>query len=336
MPTRPNILVFLTDDHGRWATGCYGNSEIRSPSMDRLAAEGCRMTATFTPSPVCSPARASFFTGRLPSQHGIHDWIHETIEPGDLHPGLEGQTTIAQVLKSVGYQTALTGKWHCGTSWEPKAGFDRWFSYRDDQLPHCGHIRFCDQGTIVEHEGQQADAITDAALDFLRRRDSADPFFLCVGYVDTHSPFSDHPQHLVASYEGCSFRDALHEPFAACHGYADFAWPQDEALSRQWLAQYYAAVTFIDEQIARVLDELAGRGELSNTLVVYTSDHGHMNGRHGLQTKGNSSIPQNFLDDSILVPCMLRWPDGLPASTDCDAAVPTLLANRHPVEVGWR
>ena len=171
MPTRPNILVFLTDDHGRWATGCYGNSEVRSPAMDRLAAEGCRMTAAFTPSPVCSPARASFFTGRLPSQHGIHDWIHETAEPGLSHPGLESQTTIAHVLKAAGYQTALTGKWHCGASRRPQAGFDRWFSYADDQTPHCGRTRFCDQGTIVEHEGQQADAITEAALDFLGRRD---------------------------------------------------------------------------------------------------------------------------------------------------------------------
>jgi len=72
-PRRPNILVFLTDDHGQWAQHINGNSELVTPHMDRIATTGTRMTQAFTPSPVCSPARACFFTGRMPSQHGIHD-----------------------------------------------------------------------------------------------------------------------------------------------------------------------------------------------------------------------------------------------------------------------
>ena len=96
MTARPNILMFLTDDHGQWAANCYGASEIRSPNLDRLAATGVRMTRAFTPSPVCSPARACFFTGRFPSQHGIHDWLDETRT--ENLPDLSGQTTIAEVL----------------------------------------------------------------------------------------------------------------------------------------------------------------------------------------------------------------------------------------------
>src|SRR6478609_12186859 len=77
-PAKPNILVFLTDDHGQWLQQAYGNSEVHTPNMTRIARNGVRMANAFTTCPVCSPARASFFTGRMPSQHGIHDWIEET------------------------------------------------------------------------------------------------------------------------------------------------------------------------------------------------------------------------------------------------------------------
>ncbi|RLT34493.1 MAG: sulfatase, partial [Chloroflexi bacterium] len=76
-PTQPNILLFLTDDHGQWAAGCYGNRALPTPNLDRLAAEGVRFAHAFTPSPVCSPARACLLTGRTPSQVGIHDWLQE-------------------------------------------------------------------------------------------------------------------------------------------------------------------------------------------------------------------------------------------------------------------
>ncbi len=297
---QPNILVFLTDDHGQWASGCYGNREIHSPTMDYLAKTGVRMTCAFTPTPVCSPARASFFTGRLPSQHGIHDWILETTEPGSQHPGLDGQTNIGQLLQGAGYQTALIGKWHCGKSWEPKPGFDCWFSYGDRQYPHKGEIRFSDQGKIVTDTCFQTAAFTDQSIRFLRNRRREQPFFLFVGYVDTHGPFSQHPERLVESYRNCSFDDIPHR--------GDLS-----EKARENLAQYYAAVTYIDAQMGRIIDELDARGELDNTLVVYTADHGHMNGHHGLTGKGNATRPQNFLEESILVPCLFSWKEGLPA-----------------------
>jgi len=83
---RPNIVFFLADDQGAWALGCAGNAEIRTPNLDRLAAEGIRFTNFFCASPVCSPARASILTGRIPSQHGIHDWIRAGNVPNEV-PG---------------------------------------------------------------------------------------------------------------------------------------------------------------------------------------------------------------------------------------------------------
>src|SRR6185312_15689596 len=187
----PNILVFLTDDHGQWAQPAYGNSEIHAPNLDRLAARGVRMTGAYTPCPVCSPARASFFTGRMPSQHGIHDWIEEMTHEF-THPGLKNQTLISELLRDAGYDTGLVGKWHCGRSREPHPGFDRWFSYWTNQYPHRGTQNFSDQGKHVVEEGAQSPLLTDRAIEFLRRHhESAErrekPFFLFVGYVDTHS-----------------------------------------------------------------------------------------------------------------------------------------------------
>src|SRR5690606_25357199 len=173
------------------------------------------------------------------------------------------------------------------------------------QFPHRGSIRFVDGAEVVTHVGQGAHAITERAVQFLRDRDPGKPYFMTVGYVDTHSPFDEHPERLVAPYRRCALNwipndvrpDAY--PTAVRPDYDD----ADER--RERLAQYGAAVTMIDEQVGRLLDELEARGERENTIVVYTSDHGHMNGHHSLWCKGNATTPQNFLDESIRVPCLL-------------------------------
>jgi arylsulfatase A-like enzyme len=304
---RPNILVFLTDDHGRWTLPCYGNRETVTPTLDWLARTGTRMDRAFTPGPVCSPARASFWTGRIPSGHGVHDWIHEPDEGG--HPGIRGQNTLAQRLHHAGYQTALCGKWHCGHFTEQQPGFDTWFTLANGTNARFGNQPFIEgNGTRVEHHGHQATFITDRALRFLGESDRDRPFFLFVGYTDTHTPHAGSPERLVSRYRGASFSDIPREEPSPAHGQVRLALHPDPAKRHESLAQYYASVSMIDEQVGRILDELDSRGQLDNTLVVYTSDHGHMNGHHGLHTKGNATIPQNLLDESILVPCLLRWP----------------------------
>ena len=319
MAKQPNILVFLSDDHAQWAANCYGTTEIRSPNLDRLADTGVRMTRAFTPSPVCSPARACFFSGRFPSQHGIHDWLDET--GTENTPDLTGQTTIAELLQQGGYETALIGKWHCGASWRPQAGFDRWFSYWENQYPHCGQQRFSDQGRRVVEHGHQATLFTDRVVDFLRGRDTDKPFFLVAGYVNTHSPWAGQAERLVAHYRRCTFSDIPDEDTWSRHPGTILPVPNDPAQRREQLAQYYAGVTMIDDQIGRILDELEGSGQLAETLLIYTADHGHMCGHHGLFGKGNATTPQNFLDESILVPCVWSWPQRLEGGRECDAMV---------------
>ena len=310
---RPNILLLVTDDHGRWAQPCYGNADLQTPHFDRLAADGVKLTNAFTPSPVCSPARASLFTGTMPSQHGIHDWLKEDTH-AFTHPGLRGQTLLPEILQRVGYRTGLVGKWHCGREREPQPGFDRWFSYWTSQYPHRGEQTFSNQGVRVVEQGQQSPLLTERALEFMREHQDDSslrgrPFFLTVGYVDTHTPHADAPEDLVQKYRQATFADVPAEPFAGCHGRSVHPLPGDD-LRREALMQYYAAVSSIDRELGRLLAELERTGQLDDTLVIYTSDHGLCAGHSGIWEKGNATRPQNFLDGSIRVGCTLRWPGG--------------------------
>jgi arylsulfatase A-like enzyme len=249
----------------------------------------------------------------MPSQHGIHDWIEE-VHHDAVHPGLKGQTLISELLKDAGYHTGLVGKWHCGMSREPHAGFDRWFSYWTNQYPHHGTQNFSDQGNHVVEEGYQSHLLTDRAIEFLRRHKKGrgrggQPFFLFVGYVDTHSPHNEAPPELLAEYREATFRDIPDEVLPASHGRAiSRAGPPGPEWQRR--TDYYAAVANIDREVGRVLAELEASGELENTLIVYTADHGYNAGHHGIWEKGNGTSPQNFFDESIRVPCTISWPAG--------------------------
>lgn len=319
---RPNILVFLTDDHGQWAQHCYGNSELITPNLDRLARQGTRMTQAFTTCPVCSPARASFFTGRMPSQHGVHDFLGGG--KAAQMDWLAGQPLISELLKDAGYRTGLVGKWHCGREREPQRGFDRWFSYWVNQYPHEGEQHFSDQGQRVVEEGQQSPLLTRRVLDFLRTHretegDHGRPFFLFVGYVDTHSPHKQAPADLVKQYQSATFRDIHQEPFAPCHGKPLEPVNPDPDIERTRHMEYYGAVSSIDREIGKVLAALAENGQLENTLIVYTGDHGLNCGQHGMWEKGFHTTPQNFLEESVRVACTVSWPaGGIRQNATCD------------------
>jgi arylsulfatase A-like enzyme len=313
-PRRPNILVFMTDDHGQWAQHVNGNSELVTPNMDRIAASGTRMTQAFTPTPVCSPARACFFTGRMPSQHGIHDWLPEG-HGSNQQPSLTGQVLISDLLQHAGYYTGLVGKWHCGNEFEPQSGFDYWFSYWKGQYPHRGPQQFSDQGNLVTAEGQQSPFLTERAIEFLRKHRTTDgakekPFFLFVGYVDTHSPHKDAPDDLVQQYQSATFCDIPEEDFPACHGRPLIPGKKSLSVKDGKLAEYYAAVSSVDREVGKVLAELEASGEMANTLIVYTSDHGLNTCHHGMWEKGNGTVPQNFLEESTRVSCAVSWPQG--------------------------
>lgn len=284
--TDRNILVVMSDDHGQWCLGEYGNEEVRTPTIDYLAQSGVRMENASCPSPVCSPARTSFFTGLRPSQHGVHDWIGSEEREQDWLGDLR---TLPDLLGGAGYTTGLTGKWHCGRGRE-RADFDYTATRDGGDWPVNKHS--------LAHDRQA----TDRAVEFLRdeREDDA-PFFLFVGFTGTHGGWSGEPERLVDQYRGSPFDDI---PDDTTYRYArtNVIRPDDPD---EVLANYYAAVQGIDEQVGRLVDELDDQGELDDTLVVYTADHGNNIGHHGIWGKGNGTVPQNMLDESVSVPLIL-------------------------------
>jgi arylsulfatase A-like enzyme len=308
--TRPNVLVLMTDDHAAWASGAYGNTELRTPTLDHLAETGVRMGGAFTPTPVCSPARACFWTGRLPSQHGVHDYLAEADPEVAAVPWLAGETTLAERFHDAGYVTGLSGKWHLGGAESAPDGFDYWYA-RSAPVARPQAYETPWPRPAPARGGYDRHAITDHAVEFLRNRPDDRPFFLFVGHVATHSPWLGHPERLVAPYRTATFRDIPDDvtyPFGRLTSESVYGTRADP---RAALAQYYASVSEIDEQAGRLLDELDTQRLRADTLVVYTSDHGLNTGHHGIWGKGNGTHPYNMVEESIRVPMILNRPGGI-------------------------
>lgn len=316
---RLNVIVIMTDDQGCWAMGCAGNKEIRTPNLDRLAATGTRMENLFCVSPVCSPARASFLTGRIPSQHGIHDWLragNHTNEPphGRAIRYLDGLTAYSEVLAANGYTCGFSGKWHLGDSASPQKGFTFWRVHAGGGGPYYNAPMFADGKPYTEPR-YISDAFTDNALEFLRSQlDTRSPFYLSLNFTAPHSPWSrdHHPHDLYDGYlNNCAFTSIPVEPM---HPWQSATAPYgDEKKRREILAGYFAAVTAMDACVGRVLDYLEAHGLRENTLVVFTGDNGMNMGHHGIFGKGNGTFPLNMYDTSVKVPFLVSLPGRVPA-----------------------
>jgi len=309
---RPNIIVFMTDDHAQWALGCYGNPDVQTPTLDYLAEDGIKMTNAYTPSPVCSPARASFMTGLYPSQHGVHDYLDLKIPEVAERNWIADEITLPQLLQSAGYHTGLIGKWHCGQDDQHQPGFDSWFGIGlDEAPPHSGSHTFSNQGHPDKRTGYKTDILTDKALQFLRnQQDSQQPYFLFVGYIGTHSPWQGHPPHFVRPYQraNLTLNQQPMYPYGRMAGESTLPTRHNP---HEALAQYYAAITHIDQSIGRILSELETLGSREQTLIVYTADHGLNCGQHGIWGKGNGTRPLNMLEASVRVPLIISGGGGL-------------------------
>src|SRR6266542_3642099 len=320
--TRPNVVVIMTDDQGPWALGSAGNAEIRTPNLDRLAASGTRFSRFHCASPVCSPARASFLTGCIPSSHGVHDWLKGG--NGGKQVAIEylaGLTAYTDVLAAHGYRCGISGKWHMGDSPRPQKSFAHWYVHQTGGGPYYNAPMIRD-GELINEPGYVTDNITNEALAYLERRapDAAsgrEPFYLHVTYTAPHSPWTNnnHPQDIVDSYSDCAFRSC---PQEEPHPWAG-ALTRNSMGNRAALQGYFAAVTAMDANVGRILDFLEARGLRENTLVFFTSDNGFSCGHHGFWGKGNGTFPMNMYENSVLVPSMVSRPGHVPAGVVSDA-----------------
>lgn len=319
---RPNILLILPDQMRASAMGCDGNSEVRTPNIDRLAAEGVRFQRTYANVPVCCPARAILMTGTYPHVNGMI--------ANDLRLR-EEQVTIAEILGAAGYRTGFVGKWHLdGGPRDPgfvppgprRQGFEFWAAY-ECHHKHFEPTYFRDTPEVITVRKFEPESSCDFAVEFLKSQPKEQPFFLTVQMGPPHDPYGApeeylrqyHPERITPPKNwrpGSETRPAGQKTGVGA------------ALNRnvppgglEEIAAYYAAITALDDQVGRLMQTLRESGLDENTIVLFTSDHGDMLGSHGLRRK------RKPYDESARVPGIVRWPERIPKGR----VVPTLFSH---------
>ncbi|MCC6419822.1 MAG: sulfatase-like hydrolase/transferase [Gemmataceae bacterium] len=307
-----NIISIVTDDQGRWAVGAYGNREVKTPNMDRLAREGAKFVHAFTATPVCSPSRATFLSGRYGSQVGITDWIAPVEAEGGA--GLpQDALTWAEVLRRAGYVTALVGKWHLGMlpQFHPtRRGFDHFFGFLGGgNTPMNPTLE--EKGKQKKFKGPLPDILVDDAIGFIKANRER-PFALLLHFRAPHLPYGPVPAEDAA-------------PFKDLDPTVPQAPGADVAKVKKLTRDYYASVHSVDRNLGRLFAALEALGLLEHTIILFTSDHGYMIGHHGLHSKGNAfwiaggvNGPKrpNMFDDAIRVPLLIRWPGAVKPGTE--------------------
>lgn len=330
----PNFVVIVTDDQGAWALGRL-MPELVSPVLDELGATGLELENFFCASPVCSPARASLLTGRMPSAHGVHDWLRSE-NSGVSSVGkhyLEGLTTTPQVLADHGYTCAHSGKWHLGDARVPAPGFTHWYAHRDGGGPYF-NAPMVEDGRERTEPAYVTDAITDHAVAMVEElAHGGAPFYLQVHYTAPHTPWAEeeHPDELLDLYRTTDFpsvpREPVHPWFREDDGELRAAQEDDPARA---LRGYCAAITGVDRGIGELVATLDRLGLREDTYVIFLSDNGFSCGQHGYWGKGNGTWPTNLWDPSIRVPFIINRPGVVrprldAALTSATALHPTIL-----------
>lgn len=325
---KPNIIFVLSDDQGAWSMGCVGNNEIITPNIDKLAKEGMRFDNFFCASPVCSPARASLLTGRIPSQHGVHDWLKDDNKKQEEIEYLKGFKAYTEVLSENGYVCGLSGKWHMGNSAKPQKGFSHWFAHKSGGGSYYNAPLIKD-GVLYHDPGYVTDVITDDAIEFIEKNAGKQPFYLNVGYTAPHSPWlNNHPKEYTDLYKDCLFNSI---PKEVEHPDSIYLTKEVSKDVRANLIGYFAAVTAMDANIGRIIKKVEELGIKEDTLIIFTSDNGFSCGHHGFWGKGNGTFPINMYDSSVKVPFIASHIGAISENTVCDALVsaydfmPTLL-----------
>lgn len=323
---RPNILFLLADDHRPDAIGAFGNAHIETPHIDSLVARGFRFERTYCMGSihgaVCQPSRAMLNTGRTLYRVAMN---------------MKGAPTLGEALRSAGYATFGTGKWHNG-----RDSFLRSFEYGTNVFlgGMCNHLRVPIQdvrpdGTMSKRrKGSKFSSalFADAAIEFLAGREAQpeQPFFAYVAFTAPHDPRQPPLPYRNKYYDQ---RPPLPKNFMPQHPFHNgwmtgrdeslAPWPRTPEVVSEQLAEYYGLITHMDEQVGRVLAALEASGQADNTIIVFTADHGLAVGSHGLLGK------QSVYEHAMGCPLVIAGP-GVPhgkssALTYLYDLMPTLL-----------
>ncbi len=294
----PNIILINCDDLGYGDLGCYGAKDIRTPHLDRMAAEGTRFTDFSVTSALCTPSRASLMTGKYPGRVGLATGV---LRP-DARNGLAGsEITLAEVMKSAGYATGCIGKWHLGfgPGMRPMdQGFDSYYGVLHN-LDHHETVVFEKEGGMPVLRGDAVEKrpavpaemtglYTAEALKFIEANRER-PFFLYLGHAMPHLPFDASPQFKGKSQRGL-YGDVVEE---------------------------------LDDSTGKILDTLRSLGLAETTLVLFTSDNGPERKTPGTAAPLRGT-KHTVLEGGLRVPCLAWWPGRVPAGRVCDEFISTL------------
>ena len=309
---RPNVILILTDNHGAWTLGCYGNRDVRTPNIDRLASEGVLFKRAFANNPVCSPTRASLLTGLMPSQHGVHRYLGGGGAQigAQAYNTLEEFATLPSILTKAGYVAGLSGKWHLGDNLHPQEGFTYWVT-----KPH-GHSQgFYDQ-QIIENEklrtepGYLTEFWTDHGIRFIEQNKDK-PFFLFLAYNGPYG-LGKAMREPIRNGHGRNYgrhplpsmpRDAPH-PWNFNYG----DWLQDMQVRRK----YAAEVSGIDDGVGRILTTLRRLRLDDKTLIIFMADQGLAGGHSGFWGMGDHTRPLTAFDWTTWIPMIFRHKGAIP------------------------
>ena len=318
---QPNIIFIMADDLGYTDTGTYGSTYYETPNIDKLAAQGLKLTSHHH-AQNCQPTRAALMSGQYGPRTGIYTvggidrfaWHTRPLRPAENVTSLPLNITILpQPLKAAGYATAMFGKWHLGESNGHHPG-ERGF---DEALVSDGkHINFqTNPKTDIPKDTYLADFLTDKAVDFIQRKKDS-PFFLYLPHFGVHSPYQA--------------KKELIEKFKAKPGVGGHKDPV-----------YAAMIASVDESVGRIMAKLDDLNLSNNTVLIFTSDNGGVGGyvREGLMKKGGDvtdnaplrSGKGSLYEGGTRVPFIVRWPGVTQAGTTCDT--PTIHVDLFPTLV---
>lgn len=281
---RPNVVFLIADDLG-WNDVGWNNPGVRTPQLDRLAATGVLLTQYHTNS-VCSPTRASLHTGRTAFRVGVPS----PVPRGEALPLAE--KLLPEYLAEAGYQTWLVGKWHLGefapAYWPHRRGYQHHYGFLGGMIDYYEHTAnnrpdWYRNGEPVEEEGYSTDLLAQEAIQLIRQRDRARPFFLNLSFNAPHTPLQA-PESFVANQTGAP-----------------------NANRRTFLGMVEA----MDAAVGRVFAALESEGIAGDTVIVFVSDNGGQTGMGGGNNGGLRGAKSSAFEGGLRVPAFVRWPGGL-------------------------